>query len=177
MDPATLEGVGADALRQGIGFLYAQAEALLSRRRKADEETAASDPGDWVEEAAGTVSGPLRPLQVDADALARLADDVEALAASLRPWAEGERTVDPADGNLLAVVDALRASLEAISRQALTFGGEQRDAPKGVAVEISTDDVVGYVVGVRAKALDGRDLRVSLDTGTVHGKVVGAELD
>jgi len=178
MDPLSLSTIGAETLTMGIQFLYAQAGELLKRWRERREGGDAGQALPAPEAGSAVLRNEPQGLTVDDAALERLAPEIRELRASLAEYAEGIEKVAPDNTGLVQVTDALRAALECVLGEDLTFQGEERPAhDPDVGVEVTVDDVAGYVAGIRANQLvDGR-LRVDVKAKRVlpGGRVVGAD--
>lgn len=181
VDPLSLTALGAAALTQGIAFLYGQASDLLRRRRERAE--AARDPAPLevppAAAAAPVLAGELAPGPVDEDALQEHADQLARLKGLLAPYQEGDLPVDPTNTQLLEQVAALRALLELVYRQHVTFQGESRP-PSGTALDASPrEDATTYAnqviaSGERAVAV-GRDAHGPIITGNIGSTEPPAE--
>lgn len=178
MEPISLAVVGTAVLTEGIKFLYAQAgEAIKSWRARKEGEAAP------VPVAAGApLEGELEPAVLDAAAMERLEDEIRALRASLAPYVDdvAPEPVDDGNQDLIGVVDGLRRSLEAVLGQRIRFRGEPGE-PSGPLVtgEVDVDNVAGYVAGVRARSIQGGQIRASVRAKKVEagGQAVAVDLD
>jgi hypothetical protein len=175
-DPLTLGVLGGVALSEGIKFLYGQATELLKRRRERKDAKKAAEPVQTPE-----LEGELRqPLEVDAEALERLAPDLLELRRELNDYADDLKPVDPEDPQLLATADAVRQILEAVYHQRITFRGEQRDA-SGPLVEgrVDVTTVAGYAAAVRAKSVTSGTVRGDAEADEVQegGRLIGVDID
>jgi len=145
-DPLSIAVLGGVALTEGIKFLYGQVGELLRRRRESRAAAAAdqsapaqaarvdipsTDGGEHV------LSGRLTPGPVDAEALDSNAEQLASLRGLLMPYAEGDRSVDAANRQVLEQIDATRRLLEVVYGQHITFQGEQRPA-SGAPVHADT---------------------------------------
>jgi hypothetical protein len=175
-DPSPLSTVETTALSEGIKFLYNQAAEVLRSWRERRSEAADSEPGNRLASVdAASDGGPPPELPeafvpstaiggLDEQALAELADEVQALCRELQGHADGVVRIDAKDPNLLGLVDALRRCLEAIWRRPLEFAGEQRSPAAQQAVvegRVNVREVAGYAAAVRA---------ARLAEGTVRGQ-------
>jgi len=180
MEPLSLGALTAAALTEGIKFLYAQAADFLKRRRAREDAAAAEDDTIApVPTPDGLLNGELQPIRIDFAALDRLASDIRQLRSALADVAQEIEPADPADQTMTDAADALRRALEAVSHQRITFAGEQRKSSGPIVdAEVNVGDVVGYVAGIRAKAVSGGQLRSRVTGGNVDagGSVVGIDL-
>jgi len=164
MEPVTLALVGTTVLTEGIKFLYAQAGEVISRWRQRRDEPVPV-PAD------APLEGTLKPVTVDPAAMERLEGEIVKLRRALTPYLDdvAPEPVDPDNPNLIEVTDGLRRSLEAVLRQRIRFKGEAGN-PSGPLVEgeVNVDDVLGYVAGVRARSIEGGQVK-----GTAKAKRVG----
>ncbi len=173
VDPLSMTALSAAVLTQGIGFLYGQVTELLRRRRERKEAAAASPievpPAAGSE---GLLAGELAAGPVDEQALEKHADQLAKLRGLLLPYGERDLPIDPANAQLVEQASALRALLEEVYGQHITFRGEQRpDA--GTALGSRTGDVGQYAhqviaSGERAVAV-GRDAYGPITTGDTTG--------
>ena len=106
--------IASVVLTEGAGFLRDQAGHLLQRRRERPVVAAS---------AARVLDGTLTVDDVDEAALARNRAKLQELWYALGPQPGGE---EPNEQETRAGVEALRATLEAVLRQHITFKGEQR---------------------------------------------------
>lgn len=179
-DALTLSALGGVAATEGIKFLYQQASELLTawrdRRRRIN---AGEEPPEQVTvpivdhhvldaAPAGDVA--------DIAVLDREGRALVQLAGALSPYADGLADVELDDEELAEQAGRLRALLEAVYGQRLTFRGEQRD-PTGTRVTVTQvlGQVEGSVVGANATVGPGGDLAVDQDVQTVKagGSVTG----
>jgi hypothetical protein len=177
VEPITLAALGATALAEGIKFLYAQAGETIKWWR---ERKSAADPVPVVEQA--PVKTPLIAKPADEAAVARLEEDIRKLRGALAVYADdvAPEPADPGNADLLATVDALRQALEAALGQDLTWAGEERpERGTGVDAAIDVEQVAGYVAAVRARSIEGGQVRAHVRAGTVEpgGQVIGVEAD
>ncbi len=157
-EPATLTAaaIGAAVLTEGIKFLYAQAGEVLKRwRERRDGASGDADSPEVipVTAPAKVFDGDLRDLEIDLERVAPVEARLRDLRRNLGDYADGVDEVDAKDVSLLAKVDALRTLLETLSRQHITFQGEQRP-PSGAPLVIGRVDVEGSI----ADRGDGRRL-------------------
>jgi hypothetical protein len=169
-----MTALGAVVLAQGIGFLYGQVTELLRRRRDRKEAaTAAPLEVPPAAESEELLAGELKPGPVDEQALEKHVDQLAKLRGLLLPYGEGDLPIDPANGQLVEQASALRALLEQVYGQHITFRGEQRPAA-GTALARGAGDVGQYAnqviaSGERAVAV-GRDAYGPITTGDVTGQ-------
>jgi hypothetical protein len=171
MEPFTLSALAASALTQAFKFLYDRAGAALDRRAEIKK-------GEVVEEAE-VLATPLKPLQIDSEALtvdrlARLDQARHEMAAYLQG-----RPVSPDDHDLIKLLTQVREDLEAVYGQRFTFVGEPRSRAQ-VTVRQDHDEIVGTVTGIAAAGLSGSvDVEVEQQSKIVHqgGEITGLRLD
>lgn len=202
IETITLSSVAATTLKEGIKFLYSQAgEALRTRRKRkqaAVEEMQASVESDSVSDVhveakpegfgsgSATRSVSLVPttifrtdpgarLTFDSVAVEELAGELTDLRHALADYADDIEVADPADTQLLAVVDALRRAMEAVSGARLTFRGERRATPgPQVSGHARIEQVRGVVAVLRAEQI----LSGSVTASAVVNEVAeGGQLD
>ena len=117
------------------------------------------------------LEGTLEPVKVDPVAMERLEGEIVALRRALSPYLDdaAPEPVDPNNSELIEVTEGLRRSLEAVLGQRIRFKGEA-GKPSGPLVqgEVDVDDVLGYVAGVRARSIEGGQVK-----GTAKAKRVG----
>jgi hypothetical protein len=156
VEPVTLALVGTTVLTQGIKFLYAQAGEAISRWRQRRAEPIPVPPNAPLE-------GTLEPAKVDPAAMERLESDIVQLRRALSPYLDDAvpEPVDTNNANLIDVTDGLRRSLEA-------KGEAGKQSGPLVEGEVDVDDVLGYVAGVRARSIEGGQVK-----GTAKAKRVG----
>jgi len=163
VEPLTLTAMGTVALTEGIKFLYDQAREAIkhwrdSRSRGEERPVSMAAPDTTV------LDAPLQPLQMDPGVMEQQEQTLALLRRALTDYADGLATPDPADGDLLETVDALRRVLELVYGQRITFKGENREkSGTQVVAEVEAADVEGYVAGVRTRGL--------ADNANVHAKV------
>jgi hypothetical protein len=177
-DPLTLSVLAVEALKEGIKFLYGQANELLKRRReRKDGKALADDPVQVPPDV--PLSGALQPLRPDEDRLATLESELRELRNALVDYAGNDELIRNSDAELLRTADALRRVLEAVYQQRITFHGEQRPT-SGPVVDgtIDVGQVSGYVAVVRARTVEGSaNIRVQGRANEVSGTFIGAEID
>jgi hypothetical protein len=179
VEAVTLAAIGAVALSEGVRFLYDQAgEAIRWWRERRAEPDAEARPLPVVDDAPVD----LEPATVDTAALERLEPDIRALRAALRPYVDDidPDPVDPADADLVAVVDALRRAMEAVLGQRIRFRGEA-DRPAGpeISGQVDVEQVAGYAAAVRVRTLaDGRIVGTARARRVEQGgEIVGVDAD
>jgi hypothetical protein len=181
VEAITLAAVGTAVLMEGIKFLYAQAgEAIKWWRERHDRPDAVAETLPLVPDA--PLEGTLEPPRVDPAVMERLEEEIRGLRSALAPYADpiAAEPVDPANQDLVAVVEGLRDALEAVLGQRITFRGESRGPSGPLAVgEVDVDTVAGYAAGVRARSIEGGVVRGTVRAKTVEkgGKAVGVDAD
>ncbi|MGK5630326.1 hypothetical protein [Streptomyces sp. URMC 123] len=185
-DELSLAMLTAVTLTEGIRFLYDQAGALLTRRRERDPAEPEGTPAGAPEETLGTApEGTRTPAVVarpsvlpaaDPVQLERFAAELRALRADLHEYVSGVDPVDPADGELVARVEALRRVLEVVHGTPLVFSGEPAPAAV-VRGSVDADEVAGYVAAVRAERATGPvEGRVRVHRVERGGEAIGVDL-
>lgn len=175
-DPLAFPVLAGAALTQGFGFLYGQLQSLLERRRAQREGRQV--PMAEATESPAVLVGRLAPLQIDDRLLAEKAEELSLLQSLLAQYA-GRAEVDGQDPQLRTLLGRLRASLERIYGQRLTFQGENRPA-SGVLIDQIAVDVQGELVGLDVGSVGERArAEVSQTVKTVHpnATVIGARFD
>jgi hypothetical protein len=182
-EPLTLGILGATVLTQGISFLYGQATELLKHRRE-HKDLAAADSGEVVFATSpdnGLLLGELRPTKIDDATVEQHREKMAVLLERLSSYVSGIRVVDPANGELVAQVEALRGLLELVYRQRITFRGERRE-PTGASVDVRVvaEQVNGNLTVARIGTVSGHaDVRAVGEIGTVgeRASITGFEAD
>lgn len=172
MDPLSLSVLGA-AATQTIIFLYSQAGELLKARR---ERRAGSKTVDVPIVDNAVLDRPLPSAEADAELLEREHKTLVNLSASLSPVASGHVDLDLTDPEIARRAGQLRALLEAIYGQRITFRGEDRES-SGSRVDVVqvVRDVEGSLTGAAGDIGEGGYLTVEQRTGTIgsSGQVTG----
>jgi hypothetical protein len=154
MDPITLTSVGTVVISEGVKFLYGQATDLLKRwqDRKADDQKAGAPAVEPVEVVlpAGAFEGQLQKPAIHYDALEMSKGQISEYRKALADYVDGIESIDPNNQQFLTSVDKLRALLEAVYQQRITFKGERRET-SGPVIEgsIDVEKVVGDAAAVR----------------------------
>ncbi|MFD6226012.1 hypothetical protein ACFWFZ_03915 [Streptomyces sp. NPDC060232] len=171
MDPITLAGITAVALNEGVRFLYEQAGEVLRNFRERRAATT-SLPAELFEGAPGE-------LVADPERVAALEPELRLLRRHLGEYAQGVDPLDPRDAEVLALVDGLRRTLEAVYGAPIVFRGEPRpeDGPR-IRGGVEVKEVRGYVAGIRARTAASGDLTGSVRADSVEegGRAVGVDL-
>ncbi len=164
--------LGGAALTGGVKFLYDQVSELLKRRRERKEAAKnGSEPPAAPEQpiTSEVLVGELRPTIDDSILEARI-DELLALKKQLLEIGEGEREADPADAAVIRDFEQLRALLEAIFGQRITFEGESDRPPTGsaIAVTMKTENVDGEVVVADLHEIrDGSTVTIKSEHGAI----------
>jgi len=179
-DPLTLTAVGAVALTEGIKFLYGQAGDALKRlrARKAEGKSATAEPVE-VQLPSDAFAGQLERPQLQLEVVERLEQELRDLRAAVGDYAQGIDEVDTSNDELLQTVDALRGAVEAVYGQRITFKGEPRPASGPLAIgEANVDEVLGTVVGLRARRIIGGSAvgRVTVKRVESGGQAIGLDV-
>ncbi|MFE0771617.1 hypothetical protein [Streptomyces sp. NPDC058861] len=170
MDPITLAGITAVALSEGVRFLYDQAGEVLRNFRERRAATATLPPELF--------EAPGGELVADLDAVTELEPELRVLRRDLGEYGQGVDPVDPGDAEVLALVDALRRTLEAIYGAPIVFRGESRTDGVRVRGEVDVKEVRGYVAGIRARNAASGDIAGAVRADSVEegGQAVGVDL-
>ncbi|MFJ6841069.1 hypothetical protein ACIQRE_00190 [Streptomyces griseoluteus] len=155
-DPAEI-AVISSVLPAVTTFLLSRVERLLGPRG-AEPEDEVTVPDGLV----GTIGVPLHP---DEHQLALHRTELELLRDGLAAYARGDIPVSTADQALLRNLARLRAALENIYSQYLTFAGEARPA-SGPYVRQNLTTVSGQAIGMDADEITGNS-RVVQDAQSV----------
>lgn len=129
-DPLSLSVIGASVAVEGVRFLYRQADALLEgwkTRRRRGGDVAPGEVLDVPLQSSPVLATAPQVGGADASRVKDAAEELEALATALFPFAEEGRPLPEDDPAPAASAGSLRALLEAIYSQPLTFTGEQRE--------------------------------------------------
>ncbi|HWU10845.1 MAG TPA: hypothetical protein VN520_31595 [Streptomyces sp.] len=163
-DPLEI-AVISSALPATLTFLFQRVERLLNPQGPEPEEGVAVPD---------VLVGDLRlPLQPHEERLQNNRGQLEALRDALVNYTSGEVPVRTSDQPLLRNLTRLRATLENIYEQRLTFEGEDRPA-SGPFVHQKLTTLSGEATGMDADAISG-NARVIQDVETVDSgaKLVG----
>ncbi|MEU0102831.1 hypothetical protein [Streptomyces sp. NPDC006267] len=175
-DAFTFPVLAASALTQAFGFLYARAGAVLDRRSLRREE---AGPGG-LEAAPAVVVGEPGPPVFDAVALTpERVQRIESLLGVLGVYHDHRELIRSDDDRLRHSLGGLRAALEEVEGQRLTFTGEDRPA-SGVRIEQVLDEVHGRAAALKVRRVaDSADVSVRQRAGTVRegAEIIGAEID
>jgi uncharacterized protein Veg len=178
IETSALALLESTALKDGISFLYEQAGDLLRRRR--DRKESAHSPEDAVV-SEGSLDGKLDITRVDDKILDQQAAVIAQNRGVLLPYWEGDSKVDPHDERMIAAMAQLRASLEAIYGQAITFTGEKGRSATGtrVSVRAALGDVYGEAEIARMRAVNRAEVEVHVEAGTIGpgGRLKVGEMD
>jgi hypothetical protein len=174
-DPVSWGVIGGLALTEGIKFLYSQAAALIESWRKRRDERAAdpdAEAGDDADlpalqqsaELDGQVDQAARP---DPEVLAKRIDELEQAFYALAPYGGPvPKKADSDNPTLIADVQRLRALLEEVYGQRITFKGESREATgTRLSADVRATDLDhSTVAGIRgaANAGEGTDAHANV---------------
>ncbi|MFJ9889328.1 hypothetical protein ACIQRW_26175 [Streptomyces sp. NPDC091287] len=182
MDPITLAGITAVALNEGVRFLYDQAGEVLRNYRERRAATTELPPelfeSSSAEAGESGESGESRELVADLDTVARLESELRGLRRDLGEYGQGVDLVDPRDSEVLALVDGLRRTLEAVYGAPIVFLGEPRPDAVRIRGGVEVQEVRGYVAGVRGLPASGGDITGTVRADTVEegGRAIGVDL-
>ncbi|MER7728901.1 MULTISPECIES: hypothetical protein [unclassified Streptomyces] len=175
-DAFTFPVLAVSALTQAFGFLYGRAGAVLDRRATRREGTAAGE----LDAVPAVVVGIPGPPAFDAAALTpERVQRIESLLEVLGVYDDHRDLIRADDERLRRSLGGLRAVLEEVEGQRLTFTGENRPA-SGVRIEQVLDDVHGRAAALKVRRVAASaDVSVRQRAGTVHegAEIVGAEID
>ncbi|MFJ6797304.1 hypothetical protein [Streptomyces sp. NPDC091268] len=172
MDPITMAGITAVALNEGVKFLYEQAGEVLRNHRERRAATTALPPELFEASPEG------QGLVADRATVAELEPELRLLRRDLAEYGQGVDLVDPRDSEVLALVDGLRRTLEAVYGAPIVFRGEPRPDAARVRGEVEVQEVRGYVAGVRARTAPAGDITGTVRADSVEegGQAVGVDL-
>lgn len=170
-DDLTLAVVQVELVKEGIKFLYGQADEALKRWRERKQAAVETKKIDTVPSATAipAIFGDNLPVPaIHLSTVARLEPELKQARSALLEYVDEPGAVTLDNYQLLETVDALRRMMEAIYGQRLSFRGEDRPASGPMVVgNINVDDVEGYVAAVRAR---------SLNSGAVRGDIVAKKV-
>lgn len=165
MDMTALSSLGSTVLNQGIAFLYTQAGELLNRRRDRRQQRQGGEPSASQH----ALDGTLDTTRADEKALDRLETVIGEDRRMLYPYWKGKRAIDPHDERMLAAIARLRASLEDVYGQAITFTGETGRRRTGTTVTVRA--VLGEIHGsaeiAHIDSVRNADVELDLTTQTI----------
>ncbi|MGW7304276.1 hypothetical protein ACWGI1_01705 [Streptomyces sp. NPDC054835] len=168
--------LAASALTQAFGFLYARAGAVLDRRAARRDEARQGEP----ETVPAVVVGDPGPLAFDVTALTSEREQrIRALLEVLGVYDEHRDLIKSDDARLLRALGSLRAVLEDVERQRLTFEGESRPE-SGVRIEQDLDVVHGTAAALKARRVgDAARVDVRQTAKAVHrgAEIIGADIE
>lgn len=163
-DPVEI-AVISSALPATLTFIYQRLERLLSTRRTEPEQDLAV-PDALV----GTLQLPLHPNE---DTLQARQGELELLRELLQDYAAGEVPVTTTDRRLLRSMTKLRATLEDIYGQRLTFAGEDRPA-SGPFVHQKLTTLTGEATGMDGDEITGSaHVTQEVETVDAGAKLIG----
>jgi hypothetical protein len=176
IDPISMTALGS-AASQTVGFLYAQAAEVLKARRERRAAAGAGGPDLHVPMVANQVlDGPATADTISSDVLEARLQALVKLTGALAPYALGQADIETASTELSQDAGTLRAILEALYGQRLTFTHEQRE-PTGsvVSVRQALADIDGTVVGAAGDVRAGGHLEVTQHADAVRegGRLTG----
>jgi hypothetical protein len=162
MDSLTWGIAASFAAQEGIKFLFGQLTELISRARSKQSEAVESrPPATAFETPPDRIRLSAKDLVGHETAAERLAEDIGTFLKS-HPSAD-----EPNESALLAIRD-LRALMESLSGQQLTFAGEGSRNRPIAHVEASIKRVEGRLVGIDAtRDTSGRDHRLTAEIDEV----------
>lgn len=178
IETATLALLGNTALTDGIGFLYGQAGDVLARwRDRRDSGRVAKSR----QRSPDSLDGTLDTLSVNAEELQRLAALIGQDRGVLNPYLEGFFPVDARDKGMLEAMARLRASLEAVYGQAITFRGETGRPATGthVSIRATLGDIYGDAHVAEIGNVENAGVEIGLMAGDVKegGSLTYARID
>jgi hypothetical protein len=187
-DPITisLAGIGAVALKEGVKFLYGQAAEILKswrHRRAKDGSTAHGEPSSNPEEPKPmhvilpfVFNGNLRDTAVDYSILEQREGELRTAMRNLSDYVNDIEPPDDPITNKLTDIIALRALLEELYRQHITFKGENRPASGSALIgSVHAASIAGEAVGVEGTGALPNEARGRVEAERVEpgGKAVG----
>jgi len=179
-DPFTGAALGGVAVVEGIKFLYGQAGEVLKRWRERHDDGSGQIEAARLRPPDGLLNGTVEPLEPRDDYVDRLEAELRQTRRMLADYAEGLDVPSADDGAVVQQADALRRLLEVIYGQQITFRGEKRPHSGPIVIgDIDVERVAGEAAAVRAKAIEGGEIRGSATAKTVEpgGKLSGVEAD
>jgi hypothetical protein len=175
-DPISISVLGS-AASQTISFLYAQAAEVLKARRERRGAEGVPQSGLQVPMVTNEVlDGAPIGATINSDILEVKYQALLRLTGALAPYALGHADIEGENNELSRDAGALRAILEAIYGQRLTFANEQRE-PTGSVVKVRQvlGDIEGAVIGSAGDVAAGGHLEVTQQADTVRegGTITG----
>ena len=169
VDPLSFPELAGAALSQAFAFLFGRLSRVLDNRGKAAEEPERVETPEVMQ-------GRLDPLAARPNVVEENLAELRELAGTLGVYERNPERLDGHDDNLRKDLARLRALLEKVYGQRITFRGETREAT-GVVVEQRMDAVAGEVTGVRGGRVS--QARVSQDIKRVgrDSSVIGVHAD
>jgi hypothetical protein len=183
-DPLAITAMGSVALAEGIKFLYGQAAALLAanreRRSRRREEASAPDTVVMPDITSPQLDAPLRAPRADLIVVDAEQERLAGLTAALSLYALDQIEVPADDRALRAQGGELRALLEAVYGQRITFKDEPRE-PTGtrVVIEQRLGRHEGEATGLEADSVEhGADIEItqSATSTNENSAIVGAKI-
>ncbi|WP_190818666.1 hypothetical protein [Saccharopolyspora pogona] len=168
MDTVDFPMLANAAFNQAFGFMFNCLSSALRRDKKKKGEEPLEKPD--------VVEGELHELVPREEVVKAHLSELRGLAGELLEYKEDPELLDPNDKSLRESLGRLRALLEKIYGQHITFRGESRPR-SGVKVEYRVGTVSGELVGIDAKRV--REGRVVADIQEVKtdGSVIGIRAD
>jgi hypothetical protein len=177
---------GVPFFTETVKFLYGQAtEVLKARRERKREGESGIDHEPQItpitpEEIPDIFEGQLGPLQVDFEALDRVADGLNDLRKEIGDYAQGIEVIDPKDQDMVVKVAAIRELLEVVYSQRITFKGEQRES-SGPLVHgsVRVKELAGDATAVRSGLITGGTVigQAEAEKVSSSGRLVGVEAE
>jgi hypothetical protein len=183
MSDALSWGIAAGfAAQEGIKFLYGQMADLLKRSRERKERSdcgsaattgnsdvlVASPPATAFAQAPGELRLPVASIAGSEGVL-------EALLGQVGVFLDASKAGQPPDEKSWQAVRDLRALVESISGQRLSFTGEPKEVRPIIRLKavIKEIDEKAQFTGVEVKSGNQKDANISLDLGRVGGVATG----
>ncbi|MGW2152280.1 hypothetical protein [Nonomuraea sp. NPDC001699] len=166
MDPLSFPVLAGAALGQAFGFLFGRLAHLLDNRGKK------STPE--IVEGVSVLEGELKPLQADSELIEQHIEELETLSGALGVYERNPDRLRPEDQQLLQRLGKLRALLEQIYGQSITFHGERR-SPSGADVKQRMKRAAGDVVGVDGSRIRSARVSQDIDLSEPGSRIVGIQ--
>jgi hypothetical protein len=171
MDPLSFPALTGAALSQAFGFLFGRLAHLLDRREEQTSEIEIESA-----EIPAAIEGRLEPLTANGALVGQHLEELEALCGALSVYDRRPDRIRTEDTRLREQLGRLRALLEQIYGQRISFRGEDRQ-PSGVKVIQRMDVSSGDILGINGRRV--RHANVSQEVKNVDqgSTVTGIQAD
>jgi hypothetical protein len=153
-----------DVLGQAFGFLFGRLSHILDRRSGATVDDHVGVPA--------ALDGAWRPVPPDEGVIEAELPRLRELAGALGSYERYPERLTIDDAGLRADLSRLRALLERVYGQHITFQGEDR-APTGTRVVQRMGTVAGQVIGIDGGTVSGANVNQHIDDVQKDGTVIG----